>query len=35
MSYTPTMDNADVTGGNIDEFDKDAFKRDIDHVFNP
>jgi len=35
FNYSPRMQNSDVSGGKINEFDKDSFKRDLDHVFNP
>jgi dihydroorotase-like cyclic amidohydrolase len=35
FGYSPNVDKTDISGGDIGNFDKDAFKRDIDHVFNP
>lgn len=29
------MDDNDISGGNISEFDRDAFKKDIGNVLNP
>lgn len=34
MNYSPHV-NPNVSGGGIGDFDKDAFKRDLDHVLNP
>lgn len=34
--YSPhDADRTDISGGGIGEFKKDAFKRDMDSVFNP
>jgi hypothetical protein len=33
--YSPYSDKNDITGGDIDELDKEGLKRDLDHVFNP
>jgi hypothetical protein len=37
MNYKIQDDDAsyDISGGNISHFDKDAFKRDLDHVLSP
>lgn len=35
FSYKPGIEDQDISGGGIGEFDSDAMKRDIDHVFNP
>jgi len=35
FGYSPDKDNADVSGGDTRHFDKDGFKKDVDHVFNP
>jgi hypothetical protein len=35
FGYKSDVDQYDVSGGGIGEFDRDAMKRDIDHVFNP
>jgi hypothetical protein len=34
MNYAPSEDQ-DITGGSVSNFDKDAFKKDMDHVLNP
>jgi hypothetical protein len=33
--YGATGENVDITGGKISEFDKKAFKKDVDTVFSP
>lgn len=35
FGYSPEMGKADISGGKVNEFDKDGMKRDIDHVLNP
>lgn len=35
FGYTPDMGTNDVSGGKINEYDRDGMKRDIDHVLNP
>jgi hypothetical protein len=35
MAYSPNMDNPDITGGGLTNFDSKAFKKDVDDVFNP
>jgi hypothetical protein len=35
MNFDPKMDNADISGGSISHFDKDAFDKDMDDVLNP
>jgi hypothetical protein len=34
MNYAPTEDQ-NISGGTVSNFDKDAFKKDMDHVLNP
>jgi hypothetical protein len=34
MHYEPQIDT-DVSGGNFDNFDRNAFNKDLDHVLNP
>jgi len=34
MNYSPNQDDS-VSGGGLTDFDKDAFKKDMDHVLNP
>ena len=35
-NYSPhDADRTDISGGGLGEFKKDAFKRDMDSVFNP
>jgi hypothetical protein len=34
MNYSPNQDD-DITGGGLTDFNKDAFKKDMDHVLNP
>jgi hypothetical protein len=35
MGYNPQKEKFDISGGKINEFDKGAFKRDVDNVLNP
>lgn len=35
FGYKSDTPNADISGGDLTHFDKDAFKKDLDHVFNP
>lgn len=35
FSYSPYDEKHDISGGEIGDLDKDALKRDLDHVFNP
>ena len=35
MGYKPTTDKYDISGGKINQFDKSAFKKDMDNVLNP
>lgn len=37
FGYSPDMDRAheDVSGGDLGHFDRDAMKKDLDHVLNP
>jgi hypothetical protein len=35
FSYKPGVEEQDISGGDLGHFDKDAMKKDIDHVFNP
>jgi hypothetical protein len=33
--YSPGFEKTDISGGDLGTFDKDAFKKDVDRVFNP
>lgn len=33
--FTPRWEKPNISGGGVNNFDKDAFKRDWDHVWNP
>ena len=33
--YSPNMDQRDVSGGDLGNFDRAGMKKDIDHVLNP
>ena len=33
--YSPGFEKTDISGGKLGTFDKDAFKKDVDRVFNP
>ena len=35
FGYSPDLRKSDDTVSGNSEFDKDAFKRDLDHVINP
>ncbi len=35
MNYSPSQDNQDISGGGLTDFDRDGFKKDMDHVLNP
>jgi hypothetical protein len=35
MGYSPSFDNDSVTGNKGDNFDSNAFNRDVNHVLNP
>jgi hypothetical protein len=35
MNYKPNFDDTDISGGDTANFDSKAFKRDVNHVFNP
>ena len=35
MHYKPGFEESDISGGGLTEFNKKAFRRDVDGVFNP
>jgi hypothetical protein len=35
FGYSPNMDQRDVSGGSLGNYDRAGMKRDIDHVLNP
>ena len=35
FGYSPEMSPADVSGGKINQYDRKAMRKDLDHVFNP
>lgn len=35
FSYSPYSDKNDISGGELNEWDKDGLKRDMDNVLNP
>jgi len=35
FGYSPYSEKNDISGGDIDEWDKDGMKKDLDNVFNP
>ena len=35
FGYSPHVENTDISGGDLGNFDKDAFGKDVDSVFNP
>ncbi len=34
-NFNPKMEKHDISGGGLTDFDKDAFKKDLNHVLNP
>jgi len=35
FGYSPDMKDADISGGKIDQYDRNAMRKDLDHVLNP
>ena len=35
MHYKPGFEDSDISGGGLTNFDKKAFRRDVDSVLNP
>ena len=35
FGYSPNMDENDVSGGKVNELNRGALRKDIDHVLNP
>ena len=35
MNYKPGFQESDISGGDLTNFDKKAFRRDVDNVLNP
>jgi hypothetical protein len=35
FGYSPGMKDADISGGKVNEYDRNAMKKDLDHVLNP
>lgn len=35
FNYKPGHENHDISGGGLTDLDKDAMRKDMDHVFNP
>ena len=35
FGYSPDMKDADISGGKINEYDRNAMRKDLDHVLNP
>lgn len=35
MNYKPGFEDQDISGGGFTDFNKKAFNRDVDNVFNP
>lgn len=35
FGYKSDTGKTDITGGDLTNFDRDAFKKDVDNVFNP
>lgn len=35
MNYRPGFDDSNISGGGITDFDKKAFRKDVDSVLNP
>src|SRR4051812_48862627 len=35
MHYSPDLDHNDISGGGLDDFNRDSFKKDWDNILNP
>ena len=35
FGYSPNVGKADISGGSVDHYDRNAMKKDVDHVLNP
>ena len=35
MDYKPAMNEQDISGGGLGNYDRAGMKRDVDHVLNP
>ena len=35
MNYKPGFEDSDISGGGLTDFNKKAFRRDVDSVLNP
>jgi outer membrane lipoprotein-sorting protein len=35
MNYSPSMDNTDITGGDVGSYDAKAMQRDLNDFWNP
>jgi hypothetical protein len=35
MDYKPNMDDTNISGGKVGEYDREGMRRDVDHVLNP
>ena len=35
MNYRPGFEESDISGGGLTDFDKKAFRKDVDGVLNP
>lgn len=35
FGYSPGVDRSDISGGDLGHLDKNAMKKDVDHVLNP
>src|SRR4051812_14363879 len=35
FGYSPNAGKADISGGSVDHYDKNAMRKDLDHVLNP
>ena len=35
FGYSPDLSKTDISGGKVNEFDRKAMRKDLDHVLNP
>ena len=35
FGYSPGIEKKDISGGKVNQYDRDAMRKDVDHVLNP
>ena len=35
FGYSPGIEKQDISGGKVNQYDRDAMRKDVDHVLNP